>query len=52
VGALTVLERARRCGYARVHLYTSGTQLIYLGHERTVMEYDLERGAEPSRSRG
>jgi predicted N-acetyltransferase YhbS len=61
-----VLDRARRCGYARVHLYTSGTlpqyyrrlgwrateQLIYLGHQRTVMEYDLERGAEPSRSRG
>jgi predicted N-acetyltransferase YhbS len=49
-----VIERARRCGYPRIYLYTSGTlphyygrlgwriveRLHYLGQERTVMAYE------------
>lgn len=57
-----VLERARKCGYARVYLYTSGTlpqyyarlgwrvveRLPYLERERTVMEYEVGLSSAPN----
>ena len=57
-----VIDRARRCGYSRVYLYTSGTlpqyysrlgwriveRLAYLRRARTVMDYELEAASAPN----